>query len=325
MAIEAEGWRDWKVVALAGGVGGAKLAHGLALNLPDGQLSVVVNVADDFTHYGLHISPDLDTVMYTLAELANPVTGWGLKDESWQALAMMECYGEQPWFRLGDRDLTTHILRTEALAGGQGLTEITRRFARQLGITQHLLPATDEVWRTMVETQEYGTLPFQHYFVKYRWQPTVSGLKFVGSKQATITSEVRIAFETADLIIICPSNPLLSIEPILALQGMRDLVEKRRVPCVVVSPLIGGKAVKGPLDKLMGEMGLEASALGIANYYAGLVDVLVMDVQDSGEQDEIKKKFSELKVVLKPTLMQSIDDRKGLARSILNYVSEVIL
>jgi LPPG:FO 2-phospho-L-lactate transferase len=314
-----------KVVAFAGGVGGAKLAHGLAMLLPAGHLTVVVNVGDDFSHYGLHISPDLDTVMYTLAGIANPATGWGLADESWQFLAMLERYGEAPWFRLGDRDLATHILRTHALAQGETLTQITQRFVEQLDISHHILPVTDDRLATVIETVEEGFLNFQHYFVKYRWQPTVIGLNFEGSDRARLTEAVHHALSEADVLVICPSNPLLSIAPILAVQGARQAIEQRRVPCVTVSPLISGKAVKGPTDKLMREMGLLPTTEGIATYYEGLVDVLVIDRDDHHELAPVQARFPDLSIVHTQTLMRTIADRQTLAHRILNYVSEVTL
>lgn len=316
-------WKNWHVVALAGGVGGAKLAHGLAQVLPAGQLSVIVNVGDDFEHYGLHISPDLDTVMYTLSGLANSVTGWGLVDESWQMLKMLQAYGETTWFGLGDRDLGTHLLRTEALHHGQRLTEITQRLASALGIQQTLLPATDSRLRTIVESREYGALAFQEYFVKHKWQPTVTRLHFEGAEKAVISPEVEAALDKADLIVICPSNPLLSIDPILAVAGIRERLEQRRVPVVAVSPLISGKAVKGPADKLMAELGLDASALGIAAYYQGIADTLVIDHQDQQDAQAIKTQFPDISVFQAPILMQSIEDRNSLARYLLNYLSEV--
>ncbi len=319
MAMSAEAWKKWKVVALAGGVGGAKLAHGLAEVLPAGQLTVIVNVADDFVHYGLHISPDIDTVMYTLADLANPATGWGLVNETWQCFETLERYGEAMWFRLGDRDLATHMLRTQALASGQSLTTITRHLRTQLGVEHEILPATNERLATLVHTQEKGILPFQEYFVKYRWQPTVTRLEFDGSDTARITCEVRDALVAADVIIICPSNPLLSIAPILAISGIREALETRRIPCVAVSPLVGGKAIKGPADKLMGEMGLEVSNTGVARYYNGLIDWLVIDKQDDAEQ--VIGKVPGMSIFQTQTVMQTVADRQWLAHQILNHMN----
>lgn len=325
MAINSSNLDKWNVVALAGGVGGAKLAHGLAEILPVGHLSVMVNVGDDFEHYGLHISPDLDTVMYTLAGIANPATGWGLVDETWQNADMMANYGEDIWFRLGDRDLATHLLRTQALDTGHTLTEVTQQLAQKLGITQRLLPATNDPLKTMVRTKEMGLLPFQHYFVKHQWQPTVSELIFRGSEEAKITAEVHDAMSNADLIVICPSNPWLSIAPILAVQEIRNLLLNRKVPCIGVSPLIGGLAVKGPTDKLMSEMGMQPSTVEIARFYAELADVLVIDEQDHDETQEVTAAFPMMSIYQTATLMKTIEDRQTLARRIISYVSEVNL
>ncbi len=308
-----------KVVALAGGVGGAKLAHGLARILPPGHLTVIVNTGDDFVHRGLHISPDLDTVMYTLGEIANPITGWGIDGDTFQNFEMLECYGAAPWFRLGDRDLATHFVRTAALNKGQTLTDVTRQLSQALGIQHTILPATDDPFATLVHTQEYGTLEFQEYFVKFRWQPTVVGLSYKGEGEAQATKMALDAIRLADLVVICPSNPLLSVEPILRLGGMREALQARQVPCIAVSPLIGGKAVKGPAAKLMHELNLDASVLGIAAYYAGLIDGLVMDTADSNTVEELTNIAPALSLVVTQTLMETIEDRERLAGEILKW------
>lgn len=309
------------VVALAGGVGGAKLAHGLAQILPPEQLTIIVNVGDDFRHYGLYISPDLDTVMYTLAGLANPVTGWGIVDETWQAMAALKQYEEAIWFNLGDRDLATHLLRTHLLNQGLRLTEITQHLSQQLGIKPTILPATDDSLVTIVKTREKGTVGFQEYFVKYKWQPTVLDLIFEGS--ALMSGEVQTALAGADVVIICPSNPLLSIAPIFAVAGLRDAV--RQLPCVVVSPLIAGHALKGPADKLMRELGYEPSAAGLAGFYADVADVLVIDEQDGDVQAAVHAVVPNLLLYQTNTVMQTFTDRQTLARRILSFVSEVRL
>jgi LPPG:FO 2-phospho-L-lactate transferase len=324
MALDAF-WQDKNVVALAGGVGGAKFAHGLALQLPPGNLTVVVNTGDDFVHYGLNISPDLDTVMYTLAGVANPVTGWGLVNESWQMAEMMKTYGENVWFNLGDRDLATHLLRTNALRSGDTLTTVTQRLSSALGIQSHILPATDDTIATIVETKELGTLNFQEYFVKHRWQPTVTSITFKGENTARTTDAVKDAINEADLIVICPSNPMLSIEPLLKPAGLRARIESRQVPCVVISPLIGGKAVKGPTDKLMKELNLPATQTGIARYYDGLIDGLVIDVADAHERKAVQEQFHGLSLLAEKTLMQNEEDRAALAASVLNWTREVLL
>ncbi|MBZ0308948.1 MAG: 2-phospho-L-lactate transferase [Anaerolineae bacterium] len=296
-----------KVVALAGGVGGAKLAYGLAKLIP--ELTVIVNVGDDFTHYGLHISPDLDTVMYTLADIANPQTGWGLLDESWQMLGMLERYGETPWFRLGDKDLATHLLRTHRLQQGETLTEVVRTMSQMLNIQQTILPATNDQFATMVDTLEEGTLPFQHYFVRHRWQPTATRIWYNGS--ATITTEVVQALEKAEAIVICPSNPILSIDPILTVGDIRERLRQRAVLCAAVSPLIQGQAVKGPADKIMRELGFETSSTGIATFYDGLIDVLFVDQGDAPRQG----RYLETDI-----MMSTVSDRVRLAKEILEFL-----
>lgn len=310
-----------KVVALAGGVGGAKLAHGLAQVLAPEDLTIIVNVGDDFQHYGLSISPDLDTVMYTLAGIANPATGWGIIDETWQAFTALEHYGEDMWFRLGDRDLGTHLLRTHLLNQGLRLTEVTQRLSHQLGIGPTLLPATDDALATVVNTREKGVLGFQEYFVKYKWQPTVIDLIFEG--HAAMSSEVQTALTEAHLVIICPSNPLLSIAPIFAVAGIRDAL--RDLPCVVVSPLVGGRALKGPADKLMREMGHEPSAAGLASFYADIANVLVIDEHDGDVQAAVQAVAPTLRLYQTNIVMQTLPDRQDLANRILSYVSEVYL
>lgn len=310
-----------KVVALAGGVGGAKLAHGLAQVLAPEDLTIIVNVGDDFRHYGLAISPDLDTVMYTLAGIANPVTGWGIIDETWQAFTALEHYGEDMWFRLGDRDLGTHLLRTHLLNQGLRLTEVTQRLSQHLGIGPTLLPATDDVLATVVNTREKGVLGFQEYFVKYKWQPTVTDLIFEG--HAAMSSEVQTALTEAHLVIICPSNPLLSIAPIFAVAGIRDAL--RDLPCVVVSPLVGGRALKGPADKLMREMGYEPSAVGLASFYADIANVLVIDEHDGDVKTAVQAVAPTLRLYQTNIVMQTLPDRQELANRILSYVSEVYL
>jgi len=306
---------DSKVVALAGGVGGAKLVYGLAKLLPPDHFTIVGNVADDFELYGLHISPDLDTVMYTLAGVANPATGWGIKGDTRQMLEMLRAYGEDPWFGLGDRDLATHLLRTEWLRQGMTLSEVTTRLLRGLDVQSWLLPVTDDPLATMVETVEYGVLGFQEYFVRHRWQPTVRRLWFEGAEQARLSDAVRDALCTADVIVMCPSNPVLSIAPLLAVPGMRETLAARRGKCVAVSPFIGGKAVKGPAEKIMREMGLEISPRGLAGYYAGLLDGLVID-----EADRDQPSADGVPVLVTNTLMQSSEEKVRLAGEILSWV-----
>ncbi len=304
-----------RVVALAGGVGGAKLAYGLAQCVPPERLTIIGNVADDFTLYGLHISPDLDTVMYTLAGVANSQTGWGLAGDSWQMLEMLARYGEETWFRLGDRDLATHLLRSQWLAAGVPLTEVTARLVGALGMPGRLLPVTNDPLRTMVETVEHGTLGFQEYFVRHRWQPTVQRVWYEKAEDARATEAVLSALRTAEAIIFCPSNPVLSIEPILVVPEVRQAIQARRGVCVAVSPFVDGKAVKGPADKLMRELGLGITPPDLIRYYAGLLDGLVID-----ETDRALAQADKVPILVTSTLMRTNADKVRLAEKVLRWV-----
>jgi LPPG:FO 2-phospho-L-lactate transferase len=310
------------IVALAGGVGGAKLVDGLACLLGR-NLSIVVNTGDDFEHLGLHISPDLDTVMYTLAGIANPATGWGVADESWSFLQQIARLGGPDWFRLGDRDLATHVLRTERLRCGERLTSITRDFCRELGVAPCILPMNDQPIRTIVETTE-GPLPFQEYFVARRCAVPVRGFRFEGSAQAQMTAELRERLSDADLeaIIICPSNPYISVDPILSVPGLRQLIEGRPAPVVAVSPIIGDAAVKGPAAKMMRELGFDVSSKGIAEHYRGLVDGLVIDVTDAALKAAIEAMGMQVRVV--PTLMRSPEDCRALGEVCVEFARALV-
>jgi len=299
---------------LAGGVGGAKLAHGLALCLPPDTLTIVVNTGDDFEHLGLHISPDLDTVMYTLAGLANPATGWGQAGETWRFLDALERLGGETWFRLGDRDLATHVERTRRLRSGQRLTEVTRALGTALRVGPAVLPMTDGRLRTMVQTDE-GELEFQEYFVHRRCEPRISGFRFEGEGEARATPEVQAALEAADLVVICPSNPFVSVEPILRLPGVREQLEKPWT--VAVSPIVGGQAVKGPAAKMLAELGLEVSAAAVAERYAGLIKGFVLDEVDSSLAPRMT--HLNLPVLVTDTMMRTDDDRARLARDVLDF------
>jgi LPPG:FO 2-phospho-L-lactate transferase len=271
------------VLALAGGVGGARLARGLAAVLPPEALTIVVNTADDFEHLGLSISPDLDTVMYTLAGLADEARGWGLRDETWRFMEALERLGGPGWFRLGDADLATHVERTRLLAS-QSLSEVTAGLCRRLGVRHAVVPMSDATVRTVVRTVE-GALAFQDYFVRRRAEPACLGIAFEGLDQAAPSAGFLRALEAADLaaVVVCPSNPWLSIKPILDLPGVRARLAARRVPVVAVSPFIGGRAVKGPAAKLMHELGGRASPGGLAAFYGALLDGLVIDEADAAE------------------------------------------
>jgi LPPG:FO 2-phospho-L-lactate transferase len=323
MALDTENQFP-RVVAFAGGVGGAKVAHGLAQILPPDHLTVIVNVGDDFVHHGLRISPDLDTVMYTLGGIANPQTGWGIQGDTLQNFEMLERYGVAPWFRLGDRDLATHLIRTQVLASGQTLTEATQKLSSGLGIQHTILPATDDPFTTIINTKEHGTLDFQEYFVKFRWQPTVVGISYKGEGEARATESALTAIAAADLLVICPSNPLLSVEPILRLGGMREAIQKCNVPCIAISPLIAGQAVKGPAAKLFAELNLDASVVGIARYYDELIDGLVMDIADQNAVAELRNVAPALSLYVTQTLMETIEDRARLAGEILRWQMEGI-
>ena len=299
-----------RVVALAGGVGGAKLAHGLALLGYGERLAVIVNTGDDFTLWGLHISPDLDTVLYTLGGVANPATGWGVVGDSQVTLEMLGVYGVDTWFTLGDKDLATHILRTERLRNGETLTALMADLARALGIEARLLPMTDDPVATKVQTAA-GLLDFQEYFVRRRHADDVHGIIFEGIEDAATTPQVADALASADLIVICPSNPFVSVDPILATGDMRARVSQASAPVVAVSPIIGGAAVKGPAAQMLASLGHDVSAAGVAAYYRGLVDLLVIDEVDRALAGTIEELG--VRVAVTNTLMRSDEDRRALA------------
>lgn len=305
------------IVALAGGVGGAKLADGLACLLGR-DLSIIVNTGDDFEHLGLHISPDLDTIMYTLAGIANPATGWGVADESWSFLQQIVRLGGPDWFRLGDRDLATHILRTERLRRGERLTSIIQDFCREFGVAARILPMSDQPVRTVVETTE-GPLPLQEYFVARRCAVPVRGFRFEGSAQAQMTTEIRDRLNDTNLeaIIICLSNPYISVDPILSVPGLRQLIEAGPAPVVAVSPIIGDAAVKGPAAKMMRELGFDVSSKSIAEHYGGLIDGLVIDVTDAALKPAIEAMGMKVRVV--PTPMRSAEDRQALGKICVEF------
>lgn len=308
-----------KVVALAGGVGGAKFADGLAQVLKPGELTVVVNTGDDFEHFGLTICPDLDTVCYTLAGLANPETGWGRVGESWDALKSVERLGGPIWFWLGDRDLGTHLERTRRLKAGDSLSKITVDFCRAWGVREWVLPMSDDPVRTMVDTDE-GELGFQQYFVERGCEPHVRGFRFAGIEKASPPRLVMTAIKEADLVLICPSNPWVSIAPILALNGISAALANKAV--FAVSPLIGGKAVKGPADKMFTELGIEPSSLSVAKHYGKLLRGFVIDKVDSSDS----KAITELGIMplVTDALMRDRADRKRLAGEVLEFGSQLI-
>jgi LPPG:FO 2-phospho-L-lactate transferase len=310
-------------VAIAGGVGGAKLAHGLQLALPDpARLSVIINTADDFELYGLHISPDIDTVTYTLSGFANPATGWGVRDDTRQTLDMIARYGEDPWFQLGDRDFATHILRTQRLREGQTLTRITREMSAALGISAELIPMTDAPVATLIDTPD-GRLDFQQYFVAHRHADEVTGVTFAGIEAATPSPAALSALARAEAVIFCPSNPIVSIGPILSVPGLRDAIAAARGPKVVVSPIVGGEALKGPAADMLQTLGHEVSSLGVARLYAGLAQGLVIDRVDETLAPAIEAEG--MLVLVTNTVMQSDEDRETLARETLDFASRIAL
>jgi LPPG:FO 2-phospho-L-lactate transferase len=309
-----------RVSALAGGVGGAKLAAGLEAALSPGDLSVVVNTADDFDLWGLRVCPDLDTVMYTLAGLANKETGWGVADESFAALGMISAYGEDTWFRLGDRDLATHVLRTQRLRAGTRLTEVTGGLAAALRVRSTLLPMCDEPVSTVLKTPE-GLLEFQEYFVRRGQRDEVLGVELRGMEKARVPTEVARAISCADTIVFCPSNPVVSIGPILAVPGIRRLLEESSAPKVAVSPIVGGRALKGPADKMLRSLGYEVSAVGVAQMYEGIVDGFVVDRLDGGEEARISALG--MRVLVTDAVMRDEHDQERLAREVLSLCSEL--
>lgn len=306
------------VVAICGGVGGAKLALGLQHCLGE-RLTVVVNVADDFEHMGLRICPDLDTVIYTLGGLSDEVRGWGRAGESWNFMETTKHLGGEDWFALGDRDLALHVARTQRLAAGETLTQVTAGIATKLGIAPRLLPVTDDDIRTKVET-DIGILDFQRYFVEHRCEPTLRRISFEDARNARLNPQVTAALSSADLgaIVICPSNPYLSIDPVLAVPGLREAITGADAPVVVVSPIIAGRAIKGPTAKIMNELKIENNQASIVRHYAGLIDGLLFDTGDAAELAGI-----DVRVHAVPTLMTDLPSRIALARETLVFASRI--
>lgn len=310
MALET----NKRIVVLVGGVGGAKLALGLQALVPPENLTIIVNTGDDFWHYGLRICPDIDTVLYTLSGRVNTAFGWGVAGDTTTALDALRDLGEETWFRLGDKDIATHLLRTHWLRHGQPLTQIVRSLAERMGIQAAVLPMTDDDVATKVMTVEHGELDFQEYFVRHRWQPVVRSLRYAGAEAARISDAVRVAIEQADAILFGPSNPWLSIAPILALPSMHDLLTAQAVPRVAITPIVGGKALKGPAAKLMAELGYEVSAAQVAAYYGDVITGFISDVRDAAILSH------GLDTVRFDTIMKTDDDKINLSRQILNWL-----
>lgn len=306
-------------LALAGGVGGAKLALGLAQVLPAEDLSIVVNTGDDFDHLGLRICPDIDTVLYTLGGIANPETGWGQADETWNFMEALDRLGGDTWFRLGDRDLATHVERTRRLQEGEPLSAITADFAAKLGISHPIIPATDNPLPTVVRTTG-GEMPFQEYFVRRQCAPVVTGFDFVGAERAVPPAALSTAFDSGriEAVIVCPSNPYVSIAPVLAVPAISDFLANADVPVIVVSPIVGGQAIKGPAAKMMQELGVVPSALTIATHYRTLATAIVIDRADIEFTAPVEALG--LKVLVTDTVMKTTADKARLADDILAFI-----
>jgi LPPG:FO 2-phospho-L-lactate transferase len=307
------------VVALSGGVGGAKLALGLYRTLPADTLTIIANTGDDFEHLGLSVSPDLDTLLYTLSGNDNPELGWGRRGETWTFMAALEALGGETWFRLGDGDLATHVERTRRLNSGESLSDIIDDFRRRLGIAARLVPMSHQKIRTRLDTNE-GLLDFQDYFVRRRCAPEVHVVEFVVTEMAVPHPDFLLALADPSLscVVICPSNPFISIGPILAVPGVRTKLRECPAPVVAVSPIIAGKAVKGPTAKMMAELGLPVDAAAVARHYGDILDLYIADEEDAGSLAGL-----DVPVVLARTLMQTLADREALARTVIAAAGQV--
>jgi len=307
------------IVALAGGIGASKLLLGLNRIMDPRDLTVVVNTGDDIVMHGLSISPDLDIVTYTLADLVNPDTGWGFRDETFRALEQLAVYGRPQWFHLGDRDLATHIHRTAMLRAGARLSEVANSIREALGVRARILPMSDQPVPTMIETGE-GRLHFQEYLVQRRAEPTVRAISFDGIGLAHPAPGVLEGLERASSIVICPSNPLISIGPILAVPGVREALRRRRTRVVAVCPIVGGKSLKGPSDQMLAQLGHDVSTVGVARMYQDICGTIVIDPVDSAQSSEIESLGME--VVIHPTVMRNVEDKDLLARRVVQFAEK---
>jgi LPPG:FO 2-phospho-L-lactate transferase len=317
------------IVTLAGGVGGAKLAQGLALTPAltpapspqsgEGRLTIIVNTGDDFEWHGLYVCPDLDTVTYTLGGVANIITGWGVTGDTFEAIGALQRLGVEPWFKIGDRDLATHVYRTELLRQGKTLTEATHIITHALGIQATILPMTDDRFRTLVETDE-GMLEFQEYFVYRQWQPVIKGIHFDNAEMARATPQMITALQQADAIIIAPSNPFVSVDPILGVTKIPygDALRGRDLPIAAVSPIVGGQAIKGPAAKMFRELGIEPSAFAVARFYRERITHFVLDQLDAAQESAIQSLG--MKTLVTNTIMLSVEDRVRLAAEVVEFV-----
>ena len=312
---------DGHVVALSGGVGGAKLALGLSRILPPDRLTIVANTGDDFTHLGLTICPDLDTVMYTLADLSNKEAGWGLAGESWNFLDALSALGGEDWFRLGDRDLAPHITRTRWLAEGRSLSTVTGDLCRRLGVAHPIVPMSDDPVPTIVELKDGGDLAFQHYFVRDQCEPVVAGFRFEGIERAAPAAGFADALARSDLdcVVICPSNPFVSVDPVLKLPGVQAALDGSDAPVVAVSPIVGGQALTGPAAKMMDELGMPRDPVSVARHYAGRIDGLVIDEADPDSADSVREAGPAATVT--QTVMVTLADRMQLAEDVVSFAA----
>jgi len=306
-----------RLLAITGGVGGAKLALGLAKILGPHELTFAVNTGDDFEHLGLYIAPDVDTLTYTLAEVSNTDTGWGRGDETWAFMSALEELQGETWFKLGDRDLALHVLRTRMLAAGATLTEATDHICRSLGVQHRVLPMSNDPVRTTVHTPD-GPLAFQHYFVRDRCKPHVTGFEFEGVEKAVLNPEISACLGNLDGIVICPSNPFVSIDPLLHIPDARNALLEAAVPIVAVSPIVGGTAIKGPTAKMMEELNVPASADQVARHYGDLLTGLVLD-----EQDRALHGTLDTSTIVAQTVMVTLQDRVDLGHTVLGFIDSL--
>jgi LPPG:FO 2-phospho-L-lactate transferase len=306
-----------RILAITGGVGGAKLALGLSHLLSPEEVVFAVNTGDDFQHLGLEICPDLDTLTYTLAGLANPDTGWGRRDETWNFLEALETLGGEAWFQLGDKDLALHVTRSRMLDQGHSRTEIAAAIGKALGVRHRMLPMSDDAVRTTVHTAD-GALSFQHYFVRDRCAPAVTGFEFQGAEAARPSPEILAWLEGADGVVICPSNPFVSVDPMLSIPGLRQALIEAPAPVVAVSPIVGGAALKGPAAKMMRELNLPATADQVADHYRGLLDGFVLDAQDADRANQV-----DVPAIVAQTVMLTLRDRIDLAQTVLDFINRL--
>jgi len=304
-------------LALCGGVGGAKLALGLAHVLPSDQLTIVVNTGDDFEHLGLSISPDIDTVTYTLAGLVQPDQGWGRSDDSFTALDTVKRLGGETWFQLGDKDIGLHLMRSMMLDQGLSLSAVTARIAGRLGVAHEIAPMTDDIVRTVLDTAN-GLMPFQHYFVKAHCAPVITGIKYLGAEKARLSAALKRALSNPNLsgVFICPSNPYLSIDPILALADVRTMLASTPAPVIAVAPIVGGGAIKGPTVKIMRELAIEPSAAAVATHYIDFLDGYIVDAAD-------RVVLSDVQVIPFEIVMNTLADKVTLANRCLAFSDEL--